>query len=244
MKADGGATSLLVAKPLYGQVRDLVLGKIKQGEWAVGESLPNELALATQFGVSIGTVRRAIENLEECGVVKRVQGRGTYVTGQHGHSLREKFTTLRSRCGERIDVQYQTESIKREVMCEAVATALQVAPGSTVLSVRQLLLSQGQPIGLEQSSLPSSRLPRFETQIRFGQHIYPILADYGLLVTRAEKRLSLTCARDDLVDQLMVQDGEPLFEITRLAFAIDNSPIEHRIGLYVCSRVTVAGTIV
>ncbi len=88
-----------VSKPLYGQVRELLLGRIGRGEWSPGESLPNEFVLASQFEVSVGTIRRAIEGLEDSGVVVRKQGRGTYISGQGAQALQNKFTNLRSSSG-------------------------------------------------------------------------------------------------------------------------------------------------
>lgn len=86
---------LTVPKPLYSQVRDVLLARIRGGEWGAGETLPNEFLLAADFGVSIGTIRRAIEGLEETGIVKRIQGRGTFVSGPGPSALQDKFCRLR-----------------------------------------------------------------------------------------------------------------------------------------------------
>lgn len=65
--------------PLYLQVRNLLISRILDAEWNVGELLPAEQQLRLQFGVSRGTLRQALSELEREGYVRREQGRGTFV---------------------------------------------------------------------------------------------------------------------------------------------------------------------
>jgi GntR family transcriptional regulator len=76
-----------VPRPLYSQVRDLMIDRIEAATWPVGAALPNEFQLSSEFGVSVGTIRKAVEGLEEAGILIRKQGRGTFVAGSPG-SLR------------------------------------------------------------------------------------------------------------------------------------------------------------
>ena len=91
---------LAVARPLYSQVRDLLLERTRNSEWSIGQALPNEFNLAAEFGVSIGTVRRAVEGLEETGIVVRKQGRGTYIAGPASTAMLGRFMPLRATNGE------------------------------------------------------------------------------------------------------------------------------------------------
>jgi len=65
--------------PIYEQVKVFICTKIKKGEWIAGDSVPSESALMHQFGVSRMTVNRALRELMAEGVVRRVQGSGTFV---------------------------------------------------------------------------------------------------------------------------------------------------------------------
>ena len=69
----------LARAPLYEQVQAQILGRIKDGEWSVGQIMPNEGDLAREFQVSSGTIRKALEVLEDLGILTRRQGRGTFV---------------------------------------------------------------------------------------------------------------------------------------------------------------------
>ena len=63
--------SILNRSPLYVQIKQHILGDIRQGVWKPGEKLPTELDLAEGFGVSVGTVRRAMGGLEDEGIISR-----------------------------------------------------------------------------------------------------------------------------------------------------------------------------
>ncbi|MFT6932832.1 MAG: GntR family transcriptional regulator [Paracoccaceae bacterium] len=66
--------------PLYKKSETEMLKRIKSGKWAVDLRLPNEFILAEEFGVSQGTMRRALITLEQMGHLKRTPGRGTIVS--------------------------------------------------------------------------------------------------------------------------------------------------------------------
>jgi GntR family transcriptional regulator of arabinose operon len=66
--------------PLYLQVSEILIQRILDGEWALGESLPAEPDLCEMFGVARGTLRQALGKLENEGYVRRERGRGTFVT--------------------------------------------------------------------------------------------------------------------------------------------------------------------
>src|SRR5258706_12010687 len=67
------------ARPLYAQVRERLIERIRSGEWKPGQLIANEFEIAAEFGVSQGTARKAIGDLASEGLVVRRQGRGTFV---------------------------------------------------------------------------------------------------------------------------------------------------------------------
>ncbi len=66
-------------RPLYAQVRECLIERIRSGEWKPGQLIANEFEIAAEFGVSQGTARKAIGDLASEGLVVRRQGRGTFV---------------------------------------------------------------------------------------------------------------------------------------------------------------------
>src|SRR5690606_10189927 len=79
--------------PRYLQLKRLLTQGLQAGEWKPGEAIPSEMELARRYGVSQGTVRKAIDELAAENLVARRQGRGTFVATHH--EARTQFRFLR-----------------------------------------------------------------------------------------------------------------------------------------------------
>ena len=82
--------------PLYVQIKALVEKSLDAGEWRPGEAIPSEAMLAQRFGVSQGTVRKAIDAVAAENLVVRRQGKGTFVA-THTEEKSSLFRFLRIR---------------------------------------------------------------------------------------------------------------------------------------------------
>lgn len=69
--------------PAYGQVKTFIQSHIASGAWKPGDPVPSEAALGAQFGLSRMTVNRALRELADQGLVRRVQGSGSFVAELH-----------------------------------------------------------------------------------------------------------------------------------------------------------------
>lgn len=241
--ADTGDQPLLV-QPLYAQVRDRLLSRIVLSEWVVGEPLPNEYKLAHQYGVSIGTVRRAVATLEDHGIVRRVQGRGTYVAGQGPNALPNKFEHLLHPNGQSLIPSFELVSVVRQPATAAAAKVIGLDAGEQVIEVTQLLLHNGETVGVTHSVLSAVSLPRFEEQLRFGQHLYPLLAEYGLLVARTQDTWSVGQTDEEFAKLLGVSTKTLVLNAKRVAFALNNAPVEFRTNAYLSTKVQVAHVLI
>src|SRR5689334_11207342 len=67
-------------QPLYVQIKRLLEKSLETHEWRPGQAIPSETELAARFGVSQGTVRKAIDALAADNLVVRRQGKGTFVS--------------------------------------------------------------------------------------------------------------------------------------------------------------------
>lgn len=232
-----------VAKPLYSQVRDLLLARIKSGEWAAGDALPNEFVLASHFGVSIGTVRRAIEGLEDLGIVVRKQGRGTYVAGPGPQALMDKFAPLRMRDGDKADLTYQLHSVEARASSDAERAHLAVPDAGQVFEIRQLIAIGQKIVGREISVVSAQRFPRLETQLKYGQHLFSVFSDYGVLITKADDAVGIAFADDDIASLIDAEAGSPILTINRVAYTFEDQPIELRRCVFAMSYLSYHATI-
>ena len=88
-------------RPLYRQVRDLLVRRIADGIWQAGQPLPSESEIALDLGVSQGTVRKALDEMTAENLVVRRQGRGTYVARHDDARILFQFFKLVPDTGER-----------------------------------------------------------------------------------------------------------------------------------------------
>lgn len=225
---------LAVPKPLYSQVRDALLERIRGGEWGVGATLPNEFTLATDFGVSIGTIRRAIEGIEESGILKRIQGRGTFVSGPGQMALQDKFCRLRRLDGVPVELAHTLHKVSVRAAAPSEGALLSAGEPGEVIEIVQHVGVAGQMIGVERSLLWKAAFPSLEEQFTCGQHVYQVLSNYGALVMRAEERVSAIIAQDsdEILHGLRVPPGTPLLSVVRVALAMGRQPVEHRTSRY------------
>src|SRR3546814_11374588 len=86
-------------KPLYQQVKDLLIGRLIGGHWKPGDLLPSEMQLAEELGVSQGTVRTALDEMTAVNLLVRRQGRGTYVAEHDQAHALFHFLQLTARRG-------------------------------------------------------------------------------------------------------------------------------------------------
>lgn len=228
------------AKPLYGQVREMLLDRIAKGEWGPGESLPNEFLLAQQFDVSVGTIRRAVEGLEESGVVVRKQGRGTYVSGQGASALEQRFSRLRSTQGRPLQIAYDLLGVERRLASETERVRLILDAQDEVLVIRQLLRTPLAVAGLEQSVVPSGLFPNLEAALTTGQPLYAVYCLQGVLVVRADDAIRFSAATSATASPLGLQVGQIVIAVERVALDMDGRAIELRTSSFVPSAVSLS----
>lgn len=86
MSDDQGAPAVDPARPeyVYRQVADHIAAQIASGRLPPGARLPGERALAEEYGVALGTARRAVTDLRERGLVVTLPAKGTYIAAPEG----------------------------------------------------------------------------------------------------------------------------------------------------------------
>jgi len=138
------------ALPLGQMVRNHVLAKIDSGEWAEGERIPSEAQLVEQLGVSRMTVHIALRDLSAEGVLMRRQGAGTFVAPRRSQSTFLELRNIQAEIEARGN-RHAAEVLALEtVHCDlALATELNVAPGSAVYHSVLLHRENGRPVQLE-----------------------------------------------------------------------------------------------
>lgn len=226
-EADGG----LAFRPLYRQVRDKLIRRLADGEWAPGAPLPSEMQLAAEFGVSQGTVRKALDALAAENLVVRRQGRGTFVARHDEERIMFQFFKLVHDTGKRIFPESRLLSLTRSRSNAAERANLILNPSATVVRIRRLRSIDGRPAIVETLTLPEALFPDI-ADLELPNNLYGLyVMRFGIAVARAQEKLKAVSASDEEAAILDVEVGTPLLQINRLALSLDQVPVEWRLSV-------------
>ncbi|WP_424136594.1 GntR family transcriptional regulator [Roseomonas chloroacetimidivorans] len=217
---------------LWRSIHAALEASLAAGEYPPGTPLPSEAKLAARFGVAIGTVRRAVDELVASRTLIRKQGRGTFVPDHGPDRTLFHFFHIVGEDDHREHPATELLSFQSGQPCpEWAAARLGIEPGSMMLRVQNLQRLQGRPVMLDELWLPEALFPGLD-QASFAKRtgtIYGLYQQrYGYSVVRADERLRAAAAPEEVAALLSVEAGMPMLRIQRVAFAIGDRPLELR----------------
>lgn len=232
-----------VAPPLWRHIRDSLERALAAGEYPPGTPLPSEAKLAARFGVAIGTVRRAVDELVAARALVRRQGKGTFVpdldAGAGGapdgpDRTRFYFFHVQRQDGHREHPQTELLEFERDISCPPpIAAAMDLPPGAPMLRALNLQRLSDTPVMLDELWLPVALFPSLDREM-FGAREGTVYGLYqrvfGLSVVRTEERLRASVAEPAVAGALDLPVGAPVLRIERVAHAIGDRPIEYRLS--------------
>lgn len=219
---------------LYREVKNRIMRGLEAGEWPPGTALPSEARLAQRFSVSVGTIRKAIDELVAGKIVVRRQGRGTFVATHTEDRTLFHFFHVVGRDGVRVNPVTELLAFHRARADPETAAALGIGRGERVICIRNRLRLQGRPVVLDDITIAQARFPDLTEAVFAGREgtIYGLYqARYGINVIRIVERLSATTADAATANELGVAAGAPLLRIRRRALTYNDAPVELRVSL-------------
>lgn len=193
---------------LYAQIISQVTEEIRSGALHPGDRLPPERSLAERFGVSRVTIRRALAELSEAGLVHSKQGLGTFVSprvvGETSNTLMS-FSELGRARGLRPTARVLSKERRPATLDEA--ESFDVAPGTPILALERLRLLDGMPISIDASRIPLIHAPGLDT-IDFSAHsLYEALDHVGAAPIRADYTVRAETATPEQAEPLGLTAG-------------------------------------
>lgn len=217
--------TLFDKQPLYVHVRKSLMQRIAMGEWGVGAALPNEIELSREYGLSSGTVRKALDWMEHAGLIVRQQGRGTFVRDQTAGARRDLYDRLRQPDGS-VFAGTTEDGIVRHVQADTCACARLGLRAGTMVRTTERLLRPGEGQALyERSVVPHTLFPVS------GHEDIPLakLAQAsGIILGAGRERISVQMAPLHVAEKLGTPPDEPLLMMDRVIDTIDGVPAEWR----------------
>lgn len=219
--------------PLYREVKRGLIGAIENGRLAAGIALPSEAELSRMFGVSIGTIRRAVDELVAEHIVVRRQGKGTFVAVHNADRFLFQFFHVERSDGLRVYPQVEFLSYERIRIDDEAAEALGVRSGEPGIQIENRLRLQGSPVIYDRLVVPGLLFKglnekRFRERPSTIYHLYQ--TEFGITVTRAQERARAIAADRTTSRVLGVALGSPVMEVRRTALTFGDKPVEFRVS--------------
>lgn len=226
------AVKTAMKRPRYLHVREKLVERVRSGGWRPGALIPSEFEIAKEYGVSQGTARMAVASLADEKVVVRRQGFGTFVYEHTPADELARFSRLFDcRHGQLIAAGHAARPVRASAD-STERSELRLGKGAKVLRINRVRTHGGRPFALETISLPEALFPGFAGRDDVPNALYEVYQkEYGLLVVKADERITAVAADRPTAKTLGVRTGTPLLRIARVAFALKDSPIEWRVSV-------------
>jgi GntR family transcriptional regulator len=172
-------------------------------------------------------MRKALSLLENERLITRRQGRGTYINDPAAEELADRFCNTCGPTGRLISGRLEGAKVARASATDAEARRLRIGKEDPVWRIQRVRFDGDTPFMHEQISLPADLFPNLNE----STHRIAFLAhQYGLLLGKAEERITIGAASQEVAAVLRIPDDAPVMVLDRVVFTIDGRPVEWRVG--------------
>jgi GntR family transcriptional regulator len=226
-------------KPLFGQLKDLILQWVDTGELKTGDKLPSERVLSEDYNISRITVRQALNDLVQEGVITKRHGKGYYVAPPRKIEYRldsllgfiEEFTIKKMRC--------EITILRREFITppDEVRTALDIRNNAKVFLLTRLIIVEGEPLGIDYTYLPANVARLLDGLSLDNSILYQFFEKNGFKLITADQWICAEKPSREEAKLLRTKESDPVLVIyrnTRVAgdVVLDNSRTVYRADRY------------
>lgn len=220
--------------PLYLQIKEFLISKIKAGHYQPDQRLPSERELSEQFQVGRMTVRQALLELMHEGRTYTRMGKGTFVLApkidQQLRALTGFSQEVKSRGGKPSSQVLDARVIQASPF---LANCLHLVPGTDVILLSRLRLEDSIPLAIEAAHLPYSLFPNLLEHDFTVESLYAVLkSDYGASLIQAEQTIEAGLASAHEIEVLSLKPPAPVLKMERRSFNQVGEPVEYVFSVY------------
>jgi GntR family transcriptional regulator len=224
--------------PLYSQIEQSIMEKIKKGILLEGELLPSEQDLARSYNVSRMTARQALHGLKQNGYVVSIRRKGTFVTTP---KIEKTLISLQGFSQEMRGAGMRPGSIVLDhgliVPPVDIVERLQLKKDEKVFKLRRLRLADKVPIAIEISYTPEKYFPGIDAIDFEKESLYSVLQNrYGASIGWSVDVIEAAKATVEESRLLTVPRGSGILSIARMVMSPEGRPIEACLSRYRSDR--------
>lgn len=228
--------------PFYFQLKDVLERQILDSHWLPGDQVPSEAQLCEHFELSRTTVRQALDELEQDGLVRRERGRGTFVAEPNASAFLQStagFFEEATRLGHDV----RSRVLRREVAAlpDWAATALELDVGSEGVVLERLRWLDDEPVMYVHNYLPERYAAAvLEADLETGSLYATLREAYDFQVAGGRRTLHAAAAEQHIAALLQVDPGSPLLLLESISWGSDDVPLETYVAWHVSDRARIA----
>lgn len=214
-------------KPLYTRIQEYIADLILSGKLAPDSKIQSERDFSEDLGVSRMTVRRAMTELVNEGLLERRHGSGTYVARPKvTYEAGELANYVEAMQKRNIATASQLLEFDQVAASKRLAEFLKLQIGDAMYRVALLRLANRVPVVLERVFVPCARCPGLEEWNLEKTTVHDLLTDvYGITPGRISQTVEAAVAADTVAQQLRVEEGFPLLMLSRITLDGSQEPV-------------------
>ena len=218
-----------LAGPLYFQIQELMRARISAKEWSGGRYLPNEGDLAREYGVSVGTMRKALDLLGQQNLIVRRQGLGTYVNDNTADK-RQPFHPWSLDGSRKSAFEMEVLSSRMIRPSAAQISDLRLERDAKLIELTALCTDNGAVVSLDCYFIPTPVLPAISQVIASGFDVdtalaAPQLASLDLRITSYVDQICATHACENVAKTMSLADRASILSVIRTALDHEGQPV-------------------
>jgi GntR family transcriptional regulator len=225
---------------LASRVREEVRDRIRDGQLSEGVQLPAEIELATSLGVSRTTVREALLQLEQEGLLIRRHGHGTFVrsAARLRGSLNANLSATEVIRGHGMEPGTSHAEVEVVSAGAEIAELLRLDAGADVIRLERVRTADGRPVVFTVDVIPARLVEdaglEASALLDPGLSLYRLYAErLGRSITDGQASIRLTRAEADVADHLGIPSGSPILRLEQVDATAEGEPVLFSVESYI-----------
>ncbi|OGO17676.1 MAG: hypothetical protein A2Z14_13110 [Chloroflexi bacterium RBG_16_48_8] len=226
--------------PYHVQLREILVERMKKGDWKPGSQMPGDEELCKTFNVSRTVVRQALRELTYEGWIYRKRGKGTFIAEPKvsGLGLAKSLDGFYRSLTQR-GIEAKMLILDKGIVPAdgEVAKKLEVEPMVPLIRIMQLFLVNAKPLFITTSHVPYDMCRQLIFADLSRRSIYEFMEQQcSISIGRAHRKVTAVLAERDQGEYLEVNIGEPLLYLESIGYTSDGKPLEYLCGYFLGRR--------
>jgi len=203
--------------PVYHQLKNIILEKIERGEFGAGELIPSERDLSDTLGISRMTVRQALNQLVNEGVLYREKGKGTYVSKVKFEQRNiMSFSDLVKSKGAAPSTRVL--NFAKQQAAHDICDVLELKSGEQIYNIKRLRLADDVPVGIEEVFIPEKYCPALEKYDLTNSLYKLVREEYSYAISFVDNSIEASKPLKEEKGLLKIPSGVPVLRISGIYF--------------------------